>query len=93
MAEGTLRLGAALRLGCPFEALAKCGFTDADFDWDKHTQRDKTAIIKAVNRIHREDPRCKEHIYPSLVGRSADETKKRGKPVYFVNCGFAAPRP
>ncbi|HEL3179386.1 MAG: hypothetical protein J0L89_08380 [Xanthomonadales bacterium] len=65
-------------------------FTDADFDWDKHTQRDKTAIIKAVNRIHREDPRCKEHIYPSLVGRSADETKKRGKPVYFVNCGTGA---
>lgn len=65
-------------------------FTEADFSWDKDTNKAKAAIIKAVNRIHREDPRCKDAIYPSSVAKSATESKAQKKPVYFVNCGDGA---
>jgi len=33
------------------------------------TSKAKAAIIKAVNRIHREDPRCKDAVYPTSVGK------------------------
>lgn len=65
-------------------------FTEDDFMWDKDTNKAKAAIIKAVNRIHKEDPRCKEDIYPSSVAKSATESKEQGKPVFFVNCGGGA---
>lgn len=62
-------------------------FTEADFEWDKDTSKAKAAIIKAVNRIHREDPRCKDSIYPTSVAKSDTESKEQKSPVYFVNCG------
>ncbi len=65
-------------------------FVDADFSWDKDTKKAKDAIIKTVNRIHREDPRCKNAIYPSSVAKSDTESKAQKKPVYFVNCGDGA---
>ena len=65
-------------------------FTDADFIWDDDTRKAKAAIIKAVNRIHREDPRCKNDIYPSSVAKSDTESKEQKKAVYFVNCGGGA---
>lgn len=65
-------------------------FTEADFMWDDDTNKAKAAIIKAVNRIHKEDPRCKDDIYPSSVAKSATESEAQGKPVYFVNCGGGA---
>lgn len=65
-------------------------FTDTDFMWDKDTEKAKATIIKAVNRIHREDPRCKDEIYPSSAAKSDTESKAQKKPVYFVNCGGGA---
>lgn len=65
-------------------------FTEADFSWDEDTSKAKPAIIKAVNRIHREDPRCKDSIYPSSVAKSDTESKAQKKSVYFVNCGDGA---
>jgi|GEM_PF-3513923 len=74
-------------LAAPLKPGEVLEFTEADFDWDKDTSKAKAAIIKAVNRIHREDPRCKAAIYPSSVAKSAAESKAQKKPVYFVNCG------
>lgn len=65
-------------------------FVDADFEWDKDTKKVKDMIVKTVNRIHREDPRCKTAIYPSSVAKSYTESKAQKKPVYFVNCGDGA---
>lgn len=65
-------------------------FVDADFEWDKDTKKVKDMIVKTVNRIHREDPRCKTAIYPSSVAKSQTESKAQKKPVYFVNCGDGA---
>lgn len=65
-------------------------FVDADFVWDKDTKNVKTMIIRTVNRIQREDPRCKTAIYPSSVAKSMTESKAQKKPVYFVNCGDGA---
>lgn len=65
-------------------------FVDADFVWDKDTKKVKTIIIRTVNRIQREDPRCKTAIYPSSVAKSMTESKAQKKPVYFVNCGDGA---
>ena len=65
-------------------------FTEADFEWDGDTSKAKTAIIKVVNRIHREDPRCKDAIYPTSVAKSDTESKAQKKPVFFVNCGDGA---
>lgn len=62
-------------------------FTEADFLWDNDTAGIKPVIIKAVNRIHQEDPRCREAIYPSSVAKSSMESKAQKKAVFFVNCG------
>lgn len=74
-------------LALPLKPGEKRTFTAIDFDWDKYTAKDKDMIIKAVNRIHREDPRCADAILPSLTGWSEDQSKARGKRTYFVNCG------
>ena len=62
-------------------------FTEADIVWDKDTTKAKAVIIKAVNRLHREDPRCKDRIDLYAVEKADTESKARKKPVYSVPCG------
>jgi hypothetical protein len=60
-------------------------FTEKDFIWDENTSPYKDTIIAAVNRIHRENSRCKE-IDPSSASYS-DSRSSSGKPVFSVVCG------
>ncbi|HEX2842149.1 hypothetical protein [Hyphomicrobium sp.] len=63
-------------------------FGDDHFFWDSTTDiKDRAGIIKAVNRLHREDARCATSIAPASVAKSQSETARRGVPVYFINCG------
>lgn len=55
-----------------------------DIYWDKGTAKHKVMIVSALNRIHREDPRCKQ-IDPGSVSRSQKSTP--AKPLFFVTCG------
>lgn len=61
-------------------------FTEKDIYWDKRTKPYKEMIIKAVNRIHREDPRCKEDIDAGTVSQSTNRGTP-SNPVFFVTCG------
>lgn len=60
-------------------------FMEADFLFDKNTQPYKKTIISGVNKIHRENPRCK-NIDPSSAYISSSKGSKL-KPVFFVTCG------
>ena len=55
--------------------------------WDEDTAKAKAVIIRAVNRIHQEDPRCKDAIQLYSVAKADTESKAQKKPVYFVSCG------
>lgn len=60
-------------------------FVDADFVWNKKTLPHKKTIIAGINKIHRENSRCK-FIDPS----SADISSSKGSssdPVFYVTCG------
>ncbi len=63
-------------------------FTEEDFIWDKNTSPYKDIIVAAVNKIHRENSRCKE-IDPSSAYLSGSKSSP-GKPVFFVTCGSGA---
>ncbi|BET59162.1 hypothetical protein [Geobacter sp. 60473] len=63
-------------------------FTDADFTWDKKTSTYKSVIIAGVNKIHRDNPRCKD-IDPSSTYMSNSKGTK-SDPVFFVTCGKGA---
>lgn len=65
---------------------AKTGFTETDFFWDKYTTPHKANVIKGVNKIAKEDPRCREKIDPGTASMSTSKSKP-GKPVFFVTCG------
>lgn len=62
-------------------------FTDEHFHWGKDTVKAKDAIIKAVNRLHRDDARCANSIVPASVAKSTTESARKGTSVYFINCG------
>lgn len=66
------------------------GLVEADFYWDADTKKFKRQIIKAVNRIHREDSRCRHRIEPGTVTKSVTRSKAAGQPVFFVMCGEGA---
>ena len=63
-------------------------FTKEDFVWDKNTSPYKDTIVAAVNKIHRENARCKE-IDPSSAYLSGSKSSP-GNPVFFVTCGSGA---
>lgn len=66
-------------------------FADDHFFWDSTTDsKDRAGIIKAVNRLHREDARCATAIAPASVAKSTTQTAQRGVPVYFITCGSGA---
>ena len=63
-------------------------FTEADFIWDKNIAPYKDIIIAGVNKIHRENSRCKK-IDPSSAYISGSRSTPGG-PVFFVTCGSGA---
>lgn len=66
----------------------KTVFTEADFLWDKKTSPYKKVIIDGVNKVYRENSRCK-HIDPSSAYISSSKGTK-DNPVFFVTCGKGA---
>lgn len=59
-------------------------YAEADFYWTKDTTPWKAAIIKGVNKIHRENTRC-----ANLDPGSADMSLSKGtksNPVFYVTC-------
>lgn len=63
-------------------------FTEADFAWDKNTSPHKKTIIAGVNKIHRENSRCK-----TIDTGSLDISTSKGShsdPVFYVTCGTGA---
>lgn len=65
--------------------------TAADFIFDEKTLPVKyqDLVVKAVNKIKREDMRCRKHIEPSSTSLSGPKSKP-GKPVFYVTCGEEA---
>lgn len=60
-------------------------FTEKDFYWDKETTPHKDIIIAGVNKIHRENKRCRQ-IDPSSAYTSGSKGTK-DNPVFYVTCG------
>lgn len=59
-------------------------FTEADFYWSKETAPYKKTIVAGVNKVYRENGRCKK-IDPGSVGVSSSKGT-RSDPVFFVMC-------
>jgi hypothetical protein len=68
------------------EEFSRVGYTEADFSFDAQTRPHRAMIVRAVNKIRQEDPRCKDHLSPGSVSLSRDRSKPR-EPVFFVTCG------
>lgn len=60
-------------------------FTESDFYFDKKTEPYKSIIIVGVNKVHRENSRCKK-IDPSSAYISSSKGTA-SNPVFFVTCG------
>jgi hypothetical protein len=69
------------------QEFTQTGFTEADIFFDDQTWPYKDLIVQAVNKIAREDPRCKDSLDLGLVTMSPSKSKP-GKPVFFVTCGI-----
>lgn len=63
-------------------------YESRDFTWDADTRRYKSQIVAAVNKIVRENDRCKT-IDPATVAKSSGRSQP-GKPVFFVTCNEGA---
>lgn len=63
-------------------------YVESDFYWEDNTRPYRSQIIRAVNRIHREQPGC-ERIDPGTVAKSPQRGSP-GRPVFFVSCGEGA---
>ncbi|KAI5912331.1 SH3 domain-containing protein [Azoarcus sp. PA01] len=63
-------------------------FTETDFVWDKKTSPHKKAIIAGVNKVHRENSRCKT-IDPGTAYISSSKGSP-SDPVFYVTCGTGA---
>lgn len=59
-------------------------YAEADFYWTKDTKPWKNIIIKGVNKIHRENPRC-ANLDPGSADRSLSKGTK-ANPVFYVTC-------
>lgn len=60
-------------------------FTEQDFLFDKKTRKHKKIIIKGVNKIHRENSKCKDIDTASAYLSGSKGTKS--DPVFYVTCG------
>ncbi len=63
-------------------------FTEADFIWDKNTSPHKKTIVAGVNKVHRENSRCKT-IDPGTAYISSSKGSP-SDPVFYVTCGTGA---
>ena len=71
--------------GEPRDAQGHRLYTEADFSWDNNTRPHKAIIVSGVNKIHRENPRCRDIDTGSAYISGSKGTKKN--PVFFVTCG------
>lgn len=60
-------------------------FTEVDFVWDKTTTLYKKVIVAGVNKVRRENSRCKD-IDTATASISRDKSRP-GNPTFFVTCG------
>jgi hypothetical protein len=60
-------------------------YTENDFSWDKNTRPHKAIIVAGVNKVHRENARCRDIDTGSAYISGSKGTKKN--PVFFVTCG------
>ncbi len=60
-------------------------FTENDFRWDEDTYRHKSLIVKAVNKIHRENSKCLT--IENAVFLDPDSEPTDANPKFFVMCG------
>ncbi|MDT7043670.1 hypothetical protein [Candidatus Nitronereus thalassa] len=60
-------------------------FTAKDVVWDKYTKPHREVVLAGVNKLHRENSRCKD-IDPGTATRSTKRGTKNN-PVFFVTCG------
>jgi hypothetical protein len=63
-------------------------FTEADFIWDNKTSPYKKIIVTGVNKVHRENSRCKT-IDPGTAYISSSKGSP-SDPVFYVTCGTGA---
>jgi hypothetical protein len=68
------------------EGFDAVGYKEEDIFFDKFTAPYKKPIVQAVNKLRREDSRCKDGLDPGSVTLSPSKSKP-GKPVFFVACG------
>lgn len=66
------------------EPVKTAKFTEQDFYWDKVTTPWKQTIIKGVNKVQQENPRCAK-LDPSSAYVSKDKGTKKN-PVFYVTC-------
>lgn len=60
-------------------------YVESDFYWDKSTEPYKSIIVAGVNKIHRENSRCKE-MDPSSAYISSNKGTA-SNPIFYVTCG------
>ena len=64
-------------------------YVEADFFWDDDTTPFKSDLVQVVNRIVRENERCKS-VDPGTLAKSGNRGTK-SDPVFFVTCNGAEP--
>lgn len=69
----------------PAEVFTPTVFSEQDFYWDKDTSKYKELLISQVNRIHANNPACRE-IDPGTLTKSTSKGTDKD-PVFFVTCG------
>ena len=63
-------------------------FKAKDVVWDKYTRPNKEVVLAGLNKLHRENSRCRD-IDPGTATRSTKRGTKNN-PVFFVTCGKGA---
>jgi len=61
-------------------------FSEGDFHFTKDMLPYREIIVRTVNMIARDDPRCRNTLDPVAAGLSGSRSKP-GKPVFYVPCG------
>jgi hypothetical protein len=74
--------------GKKMDSSGKEVFAEADFSFTEKTRPHKSLIIAGVNKVHRENARCKT-IDPSSAYISSSKGTK-SNPVFYVTCGTGA---
>lgn len=75
----------ATLLSGPSHAQTQDKFTDADFSWDNKTRPYRKLIVAGVNKVYRENAKCKQ-IDPSSAYISGSRSTP-SNPTFYVLCG------